>query len=96
MTIDDVHKLALLARIEMSLEEKQEFLENMESILGYVDIIKKATIDDLGADIEREIGEIRNVMREDENPHESGLYTEILMAEAPDTQDGFLKVKQIL
>lgn len=92
MTIDDVNKLATLARIEMSAEEKQEFLQNMESILGYVDQIKKATVEG----IEREIGDVRNVMREDADPHESGAYTDKILAQAPGTQDGFLKVKQIL
>jgi aspartyl-tRNA(Asn)/glutamyl-tRNA(Gln) amidotransferase subunit C len=92
MTIDDVNKLATLARIEMSAEEKQEFLENMESILGYVDQIKKATVEG----VEREVGDVRNVMREDNDPHESGAYTDKILAQAPGSQDGFLKVKKIL
>jgi aspartyl-tRNA(Asn)/glutamyl-tRNA(Gln) amidotransferase subunit C len=92
MTIEDVNKLAILARIEMSDAEKTEFLGNMESILGYIDIIKKATVEGVNP----EIGEVRNVMRTDENPHESGKYTEKILAQAPDTQDGYLKVKKIL
>lgn len=92
MTLEDVNKLAALARIEMSDAEKQEFLENMESILGYVDQIKNATVD--GAT--PEIGMVRNVMREDDNADESGAFTDRILAEMPDTQDGYLKVKQIL
>lgn len=92
MTIDDVNKLALLARIDMSDVEKQEFLANMESILGYVDQIKKATIDG----VEREVGSVRNVVREDVVENESGSFTEKILAQAPGTEDGFLKVKQIL
>lgn len=92
MTIDDVNKLALLARIDMSDAEKQEFLANMESILGYVDQIKKATIDG----VEREVGSVRNVVREDVVENESGSFTDAILAQAPGTEDGFLKVKQIL
>lgn len=82
----------------MSAEEKQEFLQNMESILGYVDQIKKATVEGLPAQagVLPEVGDIRNVMREDTDPHESGAYTDKILAQAPGTQDGFLKVKKIL
>ncbi len=92
MTIDDVNKLATLARIEMSDAEKQEFLGNMESILNYIDIIKNATIEG----VEREVGDLRNVMREDENPYEGGEFTDKILNQAPSTEDGFVKVKQIL
>lgn len=92
MTIDDVNKLATLARIDMSDVEKQEFLENMESILGYVDIIKKADV----SGIEKDAGEIRNVMREDAEANDSGTFTDKILAGAPAKQDGFLKVKKIL
>lgn len=92
MTIDDVNKLATLARIDMSEAEKQEFLGNMESILGYVDIIKSATVEG----VKPEVGELRNVMREDTDPHESGVYTEKITAQFPTRDGDYLKVKQIL
>lgn len=92
MTIEDVNKLATLARIEMSDAEKQEFLGNMESILSYVDIIKKADV----SGIEKDAGDIRNVMREDTDAYDSGTFTGKILAGAPATQDGFLKVKKIL
>lgn len=42
------------------------------------------------------VGEIRNVFREDKNPHLSGEFTEDLLAEAPQRQGEFVKVKKIL
>ncbi len=92
MTIDDVNKLATLARIDMSDAEKQEFLGNMESILKYIGQIQEVSTEVL----ERKVGDVYNVLREDENPTESGKYTEKILAEAPETQDGYFKVKQIL
>ncbi len=92
MTIDDVNKLAELARIEMSDSEKQEFLGNMESILGYIDIIKNASVSGVVPDI----GDVRNVMREDIEPHESGKYTDVILSQAPSVEKGYVKVKQIL
>lgn len=92
MTIDDVNKLAVLARIEMSEEEKMEFMDNMESILKYVDVIKTANTDDVVLDI----GDVYNVMRADVDPIEPGVNTDKILKEMPDTKDGFLKVKKIL
>ncbi len=92
MTIEEVAKLARLARIEISEEEKAEFVANFDSILAYVDIIKKATVEG----IKPEIGELRNVMREDENPYEGGTFTDKILNQAPATQDKFVKVRKIL
>ncbi len=97
MTIKDVEKLALLARVEISDAEKQEFLANMESILDYVGQIQEVVTDAGIMNYELRIkNEIHNVMREDDNPRESGQYTEKILANAPETRDGYFKVKQIL
>jgi aspartyl-tRNA(Asn)/glutamyl-tRNA(Gln) amidotransferase subunit C len=92
MEIKDIEKLATLARIELTDQEKEAFAKDLESILGYVDQIKEvATTDTFG-----EGGFSYNVLREDENPNETGAQTETLLSGAPETQDGFVKVKQIL
>ncbi len=88
----DVEKLASLARIEIPENEKKEFLDNLQSILGYVSQIQEVA----GTMPERTVGTLHNVVREDTSPRESGTYTEKILQEAPATQDGFLKVKQIL
>lgn len=90
MNIQDVEKLAELARIELSLEEKQSLLADFDSILAYVDTIK-------GAEIEK--GDIKtglhNVWREDQaEPREFSL--DSIVRQFPDKQDGFLKVKKIM
>ena len=92
MDIKDIEKLALLARIELSEEEKQKMVKEMDSILGFVDQIQKADVDIT----EREAGEVRNILREDGEPHESGKYTEDILREAPKTRDGYVEVKKIL
>lgn len=92
MTLEDVEKLAKLARIEIPNSEKQEFLDNLESILKYVGQIQEVSV----GEMKREVGEVHNVMREDGNVRESGIYTEKILAEAPAKQDGYFKVKKIL
>ena len=92
MNIQDVEKLAQLARIDISEGEKEELLKDLQGILGYIDQVQAVSVD-MG---EREAGELRNVMREDVNPHEPGVYTEKILASAPATENGYVKVKQIL
>lgn len=92
MEIEDIEKLALLARIELSEEEKQKMVKEMDSILGFVDQIQKADVNIT----EREAGEVRNIMREDGESHESGIYTEDILKEAPKTREGYVEVKKIL
>jgi len=92
VNIQDVEKLAQLARIDISEGEKEELLKDLRGILDYIDQVRAVSVD-IG---EREAGEVRNVMREDANPHESGVYTEKILASAPATENGYVKVKQIL
>ena len=92
MDIREIDKLAELSRIEMSQEEKEKILGEMSSILGFIDQIQKAKVDIT----EKKAGDVRNIMREDENPHESGEYTEDILREAPKTKDGYIEVKKIL
>ena len=94
MEIKDIENLANLCRIELSEDEKKELLGEMDSVLGFVDQIQKVKIEDL----KTEAGELRNIMREDENPYAGGEFTDDILAEVPDnnTQDGYVKVKKIL
>ncbi len=91
MELKDVEKLAELARIEMNDDEKKELLGDLQSILGYVDQIESVEVQDIEPDYT-----ITNVMREDEEPHAKGMYTEELLNSAPQKKDGYIKVKQIL
>jgi aspartyl-tRNA(Asn)/glutamyl-tRNA(Gln) amidotransferase subunit C len=88
---DEIKKLGDLAKIEVSDSEAEDFRKDLDSILAYVDQIQKVDV----GDIEPEYM-VKNVVREDENPSAPGEFTEEILAEAPDTQDGFIKVKKIL
>ncbi|MCR4334494.1 MAG: Asp-tRNA(Asn)/Glu-tRNA(Gln) amidotransferase subunit GatC [Patescibacteria group bacterium] len=91
----DIEKLAGLARLSISEEEKEELTKNMGSILAYIDAIKKATEANKKANTE-EIYGVRNVMREDSEPHQSGMYSEKILNEAPRREGDYVKVKKIL
>ncbi len=88
----DVEKLAELSRIEVSEDEKAGFIKDLDAILGYVSEVQEVVT----GEITPEAGRLHNVMREDENPHESGEFTKEIMEEAPDVKNGYFKVKKIL
>lgn len=90
--IKEVEKLAKLARIKLSNEEKEQFQKEIGAILDYVSELKEAPISKEKIIIAKDN---RNVLREDANPHDSALYTKELLEEAPRSENGFVKVKKI-
>ena len=92
---EDVQNLANLARIEVTDEETESIRQKMEGILDYV-----SEIQSLSGDIESggfpDIGENHNVLREDINPHEAGVYTDTIIANAPEKEGMYVKVRKIL
>ncbi len=92
MKREDIKKLAGLSRIDISEQEEGELLADMEAILGYVSEIGEVATEERP----HEAGALRNVIREDKDPHAEGAYTEEILGEVPQTEDGYVKVKQIL
>jgi aspartyl-tRNA(Asn)/glutamyl-tRNA(Gln) amidotransferase subunit C len=93
MKKEDIEQLATLARIELKEEEAVAFAEDITSILGYVSEITEITGN---GEARKEVGAVYNVMREDTEPHEAGLYTEDLLKAAPERSGQYVKVKKIL
>lgn len=93
MRKEDIAHLAKLSRIAVSDSEATALAEDITSILGYVSEIEEITGNKEG---EKKGGALYNVMREDENPHEPGKYTEDLLALAPDRDGQYVRVKKII
>ena len=89
----EIEKLAALSRIALSSEETEALRKDFDSILRYVEQINKvsATLSSGG-----KAGPLRNVMREDAKPHQSGEFTEILLSAAPKREEDYIRVKKIL
>ncbi len=89
---DEIKKLANLARIKITPEEEEALSKDMGNILDYVNQIQNVSAtEQMG-----EKQEVRNVMRDDSVPHESGIHTEVILAEAPTREGDYVKVKKIL
>ncbi len=87
----DIRALANLAKLEVSDSEVAKLESELPAILSFVE-----TIQQVSSDMKEESPEHRNVMREDGEPHESGLYTEVILAAAPATRDNQVVVKQVI
>ena len=84
----DIEHLTRLARMELSAQEKAALEKDLESIIGYMDLLAAVDTDDVEP-MEHVLG-LSNVMREDEPvpPYDR----EELLACAPQTEDGFYDV----
>lgn len=100
MDKEKVLNLAKLSRIDISGEEAATLSNEFDAILGYVGEVKNATDNrQLHPAVAGQAADnflVKNVMREDGEPHEGGIYTEKLLVEAPDREGDYIKVKKIL
>ncbi|HVU06679.1 MAG TPA: Asp-tRNA(Asn)/Glu-tRNA(Gln) amidotransferase subunit GatC [Candidatus Paceibacterota bacterium] len=96
ITRADIDKLSALSRLKLTEDEAVRMQGDMTSILAYVDKLKAA----VGTETGPIMSANKNVMREDADPHQSGEFTDRLVALAPrreTTKEGsFVKVKKIL
>ena len=92
-TVKDVEKLAALARIHVEGAELEKFTREFDAILAYVGQLEKLEVP---KDFENERPPVRNVMREDEYPHEPGIYTAKIAEQFPAREGDALMVKQII
>jgi len=87
----NIKALAELARLDISDAEVAQLEKEIPDILKFVEQVQGAA-----GDVKETSPELRNVMRADENPHESGEYTERLLDAAPKHKDGRVVVKQVV
>ena len=94
MKLEEIKKLAELARIEMTDDEMLSMAGDFGPILAYVGQVQEAS--GLSSIQNTEGNFLLNVTREDVVTNEPNSSSKKIMNEMPETQDGFLKVKQIL
>jgi len=93
ITTTELEHLATLSRIKLTEEDKQSFQKEFDSILGYVDQLKKV---DVSMDAEGRVGAVKNVMRPDEAVTTSAEDRERLLNAAPQREGDFVAVKKII
>ncbi|HEY4488947.1 MAG TPA: Asp-tRNA(Asn)/Glu-tRNA(Gln) amidotransferase subunit GatC [Candidatus Paceibacterota bacterium] len=91
--IEDVKKLAALARINIPEDKLAERAAEFDRIVSYI-----GQLDELNIQIDTtpEASALRNVFREDGEPTPSGTWTEKLVAHFPKKEGNHLSVKKII
>ncbi len=96
-TVEEVQKLAALARVEVKPEELEKFTKEFDAILAYVGQLATLVVDkspDAAGLASRE--KLTNVFRADENPTETGTWTKKMVDAFPEKEGDYLVVKQII
>jgi len=93
ITVTEIEKLANLARIKLDEGEKQGLTKEIDSILTYIDQIKKATLD---IDHTPTVGSVHNIMRDDIAHPITPEDREAILDEAPFREGDFIAVKKII
>ena len=89
---EQVHKVALLARLELAPEEEEQLTTQLSSILEYFEQLSELDVSDVEPTT-RAI-DVSNVTRADELQPYS--YAHTILNSAPDLEGDFFKVPQIL
>ncbi|MDO3681662.1 Asp-tRNA(Asn)/Glu-tRNA(Gln) amidotransferase subunit GatC [Paenibacillus ehimensis] len=92
ITVKDVEHVAALARLELSDREKEQFTEQLNAILKYAEQLEQLNTDDV--EPTSHAMPLVNVMREDEV--RPSLPIEKVLLNAPDEEDGQIKVPAVL
>lgn len=103
----DIKKLASLSRIKISDSEVDQFAKEIDGILGYVEQIKEVSggasggaMAGFGAPSHAGKSPLniphRNQLREDADDRSLNDDASILVESAPQSEDGYIKVKKIL
>lgn len=94
MKIDEatVEKVAMLARLDLSTEKKEEMTGQLNDILGYMDKLSELDTEDV--EPTAHALPIKNVFRED--CVEESLDRDIALANAPEKEDGSFKVPKVI
>ena len=101
ITKQQVQHIAKLARLGITEKEEEKFAKELSSILDYIEKLKEVDVSNVQPTSHPYF--IENVMRKDEakNPASptcrpaSSALSEKLLREAPETKDGYVKVKSV-
>ncbi|MDF2838090.1 MAG: glutamyl-tRNA(Gln) amidotransferase, subunit [Paenibacillus sp.] len=92
ITLKDVEHVANLARLELSDAEKSKFADQLNAILKYAEKLNELNTDDI--EPTSHVLPITNVMRDD--VRKESLPIEKVLLNAPDEEDGQIKVPAVL
>jgi aspartyl-tRNA(Asn)/glutamyl-tRNA(Gln) amidotransferase subunit C len=91
LTMDDVRKVALLARLRLSEDELTTMQQQLSSILEYMQMLQEVDVTDVPTTAQ--VTDVVNIVRPDQV--RPSLPVEDALANAPQHQSGYFKVKPV-
>lgn len=94
LTKEEVEKIAILARLGLSEEEKGVFAKQISSVLDYVEKLNEVNTN--GVLPTAQVTGLENVLREDEVDASDKDVRDKLIEQAPEKDDDLIKAKAAL
>ena len=91
LTMDDVRKVALLARLRLTEDELAVMQQQLSSILEYMQMLQEVDVTDVPPTAQ--VTDVVNIVRPDEV--RPSLPVEEVLQNAPRHEDGYFKVKPV-
>jgi len=91
---EEVKHIAKLARLGLTQKEIEKMQKELSSILDYIEKLKEVDVSNVEP-MSHSV-EVKNIMRKDEKSRKYEVKSSRLMGLAPETREGYLKVKSIL
>lgn len=92
ISIDQVKHVAHLARLAMTEEEAKAYTEQLDKMISFVELLNE--LDTEHVEPTSHVLDMKNVLREDKA--KEGLPQEEVLKNAPEHQDGYIKVPSII
>jgi len=94
LTIDEIKHIAGLARLELSDKELKKYGSQLSDVLDWIDQLKE--VDTKGVEPTAQVTGLENVLRQDVVKAWDDQERMAALDEAPELEDGQVKVKRIL
>lgn len=91
LTIEEVRRVARLARLQLSEDELANLQTDLSNILDYMEMLNEVDVSQVAPTAQ--VTDLANVMREDAT--RLSLPRDDALANAPDQRDGMFRVKAI-
>ncbi|MBU0647027.1 Asp-tRNA(Asn)/Glu-tRNA(Gln) amidotransferase subunit GatC [Patescibacteria group bacterium] len=94
LTKQEVQHIAKLARLDLTDEELKKYGSQLSDVLNYIDLLREVDVKDV--EPTAQVTGLENVLREDVVKDWNEKEVEAALADAPEKEDRFIKVKRII
>ena len=94
LTVEEIKKIATLARLELTPEQIETYGDQLSGVLDYVAMLSE--VDTTDVEPTAQVTGLENVLRADEIQNWPEDEIEAALKDAPGREDRFIKVKRVI